>query len=82
MDGGRHAANAVRVDGVWYIVDATNPDYVLNSGGQYLWRPAAYAIGGFPGEPGKQHAVKEKHSGREHIYTMHDDMYWRIIRTS
>ena len=82
MDGSRHAANAVRVDGVWYIVDATNPDYVLTSDGQYHWRPGAYAIGEYPCEPGKQHAVKEKHSGREHVYSVHDDMYWRIIRST
>lgn len=78
MDGDRHATNAIRIDGVWFIMDVTNPDYITKENGKREWRPGAYKVGSFPGVAGKTHKVKARYSGKEHVYAMHGDMYWRI----
>lgn len=75
---GRHAANLVRVDYQWYLLDVTNPDIVDGQGDMYL-KPipeknvdlnSKNYIWHFPRSDGAK--------GR--TYESHDDMYFKITK--
>jgi hypothetical protein len=78
-----HSTDVMRIDGRWFLYDVTNPDYVINRGGEKEWRPGVYPIDGPPPRGAKKtYQVKAKHSGEEHTYIAHDDMFWFIEHPS
>ena len=77
IDNGRHSMNSVRLDGTWYLLDVTNPDFVVDGNGNHIWRSAAFKLNK-PPKPGHIFRVKQRYSGVEHTYELHDDMYYFI----
>lgn len=75
---GRHAANMIRVNHKWYVLDATNPDYVTEDG-RNIWRPGIIRADR-PPHPGesKLYEGTYKHNGKHHAWEARDDMYWII----
>lgn len=78
VQGGRHAANMVRVNYKWYIVDPTNPDYVKKNGG-LEGRLGIMPIDNPPrnGEVRTYEHVM-RHSRKPRKYVSHNDAYWFI----
>lgn len=79
VNGVRHAANAVRINYDWRLVDPTIPDYKEMADGQKYWRPGAYRIEREP-RGGDRLAVTGRFSGDEYVYSIHNDMNWRLER--
>lgn len=77
VDGGRHAANAVRINHNWHLVDPTIPDYDQHSDGQRHWQPGIYRISSEP-KPRELLKVTGRYSGKNRTYVTHEDMYWRV----
>lgn len=77
VDGGRHAANAVRINHSWHLVDPTIPDYEKRSDGQRHWQPGIYRINSEP-KLREPLTVTGRYNGKNRTYVAHDDMYWRV----
>lgn len=79
LNGTRHVANTVRVDGQWYLMDVANPDYSRLPDGKTEWNMGLVKIDA-PPQPKeiKQYDVTFKKSGEKRLYTTHDRSYWRI----
>lgn len=76
----RHAANLVRVNSQWALVDSTNPEYEQVRGRKIL-RPSHYEISEppTPSEPRKNYDVVSNYADGRRQYRVHqDDMFWVI----
>jgi Ethylene-responsive protein kinase Le-CTR1 len=81
MNGVRHAANMIRLNNQWHIIDATNPDRIRDRAtGTVQWRPGIYPIDRPPrvGEV-RRYPVQSQFTNQRHAYTVHnDEMFWHI----
>lgn len=78
LDGTRHVANAVRIDGAWRLIDVANPDYSKLPNGGTKWEFSPLKINApKPGEV-EQYDVIMPQSGEKRLYTTHNRSFWRI----
>lgn len=79
LNGTRHVANTIRIDGNWYLMDVANPDYSKRPDGNTEWSMGLVKVDAPPrlGEI-KQYDVTFKKSGEKRLYTTHDRSHWRI----
>jgi transglutaminase-like putative cysteine protease len=73
-----HAANIIRIDGKWSILDVTNPDYVEKDG-KKRWRPGVIPIDA-PPAPGVKTNYEgyTRNSGEYRKYYVHNKAFWTI----
>ena len=79
----KHAANMVRVNGKWYILDATQPDWITLPNGTKQWRPGTLEIDRPPlkGQV-RTYEGALKHSGRRKKYISNPESFYRIDKIS
>lgn len=76
---GRHAANVVRINHEWYLVDPTNPDYIMKTDGSAEGRLGAVPIERPPREGERLiYEGVRRHSGQKYKYTTGNEAYWFI----
>lgn len=78
---GKHAANLLRINGRWSLIDATQPDQKDDGSGIARWKPGTFRIDGPPlnGEERVYEGVLA-HSKVRKRYRSRSDSYWRIER--
>lgn len=78
LQGGRHAANMVRVNSKWFILDPTNPDYERKNG-SFEGKLGIVPIDR-PPQKGESRSYEHTmhYSGKRRRYITHNDAYWFI----
>lgn len=80
---GAHVSNAIRVNGSWFMMDVTNPDYIKGADGVNVWRPGVIPIEGPPnGSAHQTYTGLQRHSGRHVSYAVRNNVYWTIGKTA